>query len=407
VIRPRVRTPLAGVLSLASLLAALLAMPGGAGGAAARPEAVVPALQQALDRYLAARSAVEHVSAASLSVSIRGAPSTVNVTAGRTQWDGTEPVSPDAVFQIGSNTKAFTAVILLQLEAEGKLSLDDTLGKWLPQYPAWKDVSIRRLLNMTARIPSYDDTPYFIRALGSGPDTTWTAPELVAIVYPKIGPPPPDGPGWIYSNTNYVLAQMIIERATGDSYADELTSRLITPLGLRSTFYGTSRYPPQVTARLVAGYYFNTDPELDPARPLVGRDVSAWSASWAQGAGGIVSTTEDLARWVRALYEGPVLAPAQREEMLSIVSTATGAPIAKTTLRNPRGFGLAVGQLTTATTGTLWFYEGETLGYRALYAYAPARGTIIAVALNSQPTSDGIGELMKTVYGILHRAGWD
>ena len=410
------RRSAAGTLVCILLVAALLGAPsvpaGGATGAnlPADRAAVVSSLTQALEDYLAARSAAEHVSAASLSV--RGVPTSIDVAAGRTRVGGTSPVTPDALFQMGSNTKAFTAVMLLQLAAEGRLTLDDPLGRWLPQYPAWRDVSIRSLLNMTSRIPTYDETPYFLRALGSGPDTDWTAPQLVAVVYPTVGPPPPRGPGWIYSNTNYILAQMIIEKATGDSYANELTRRLIAPLGLRATYYSQNHYAPQVMAKMVAGYYFNADPELRPAASLMGRDVSGLSVSWAQGAGGIASTTADLAKWVRALYEGAVLAPPQRRELLAVVSTASGEPIAKTTLRDPRGFGLAVAQTTTAADGTYWFYEGETLGYRSLYGYFPARGTIIALALNSQPTAfpgrneDRIGALMATVYAILRRAGW-
>jgi len=407
--RGRHRRALAPVLAIAALLVVTLA-PGRSSGAGADTRAVLPALQQTLDHYLATRSAIEHISAASLSVSVRGASTNINVTAGRTRIGGGAPVAPGDLFQIGSNTKAFTAVMLLQLEAEGTLRIDDHLGRWLPQYPAWKDMSIRNLLDMTTRIPTYDDTPEFISALGSGPDTDWTPAELVAFSYPAVGPAPPRGPGWVYSNTNYIMAQMIVEKATGDTYTNELTRRLLGPLGLRATYYSPSHYPPAVMARLVAGYYFNDDPSLRPAASLIGRDVSALSLSWAQGAGGMVSTMEDLTTWVRALYEGPALAPAQRRELLRIVSTNTGAPIVTTTLRDPRGFGLGVAQVTTAETGTVWFYEGETLGYRVLYAYVPTTGTIIAVGLNSQPTSipgrndDHIGQLMGAIYAVLHRA---
>jgi len=399
--------------ALALAAAAVLAMaltPNTSAGVPAGGAAVLSALQQTLDHYLATRSAIEHISAASLSVSVRGASTNINVTAGRTRFGGGAPVTPDDLFQIGSNTKAFTAVLLLQLEAEGRLSIDDRLGRWLPQYPAWKDMSIRSLLDMTTRIPTYDDTTEFLSAMGSGPDTDWTPAELVAFSYPAVGPAPPRGPGWVYSNTNYIMAQMIVEKTTGDTYANEVARRLLGPLGLRATYYSPSHYPPAVMARLVAGYFFNQDPSLRPAASLMGQDMSALSVSWAQGAGGMVSTMEDLTKWVRALYEGPVLAPAQRRELLRIVSTSTGDPIATTTLRDPRAFGLGVAQLTTTATGTIWFYEGETLGYRVLYAYVPTSGTIIAVGLNSQPTSipgrndDHIGQLMEAIYSVLHRA---
>src|SRR5579871_4141399 len=141
-------------------------------------------LQQDLDRYLAARSKIEHISAISLSISLHGTAQNISLAAGRSEYGGGAPITPANLWQIGSNTKAFTAATILQLEAEGKLTIDQTVGRWLPQYPAWKHVTIRRLLSMTSGIPTYDDTAQMLGDYAKNPKRNFTIPELIAYVYP-------------------------------------------------------------------------------------------------------------------------------------------------------------------------------------------------------------------------------
>jgi D-alanyl-D-alanine carboxypeptidase len=205
--------------------------------------------------------------------------------------------------------------------------------------------------------------------------------------------------GYSYSNTNYVLAEMIIERATGHSYRHQLQERIIEPLCLRDLYYREHLYPQSVTQREPAGYFFDDrDPGLSA---LVGRDVSRDTLSWARGAGGIISTTSDMTRWERALYSGRLLPPEQQAELTSLVSTQTGEPIEQTSPTDPSGFGLGVGQLTAEPIGTFWFYEGETLGFRTLHVYLPESEAIVGIGLNSHPTDDRIGALAVSVYETL------
>lgn len=219
--------------------------------------ALTQSLQNALTNYVAMRAQPEHISAASLSISLKGAKQDIDLAAGTTQYGRAgAKVTPDDLFEIGSITKSFTSVAILHLEAAGKLSIDDTIGKWLPQYPAWKDVTIRRLLDMTSPIPGYDNQASIAKVMGNDPDHVFTPEELVASAYPHDGEPKPVS-GWTYSNTNYILAQMIIEKASGEQYAD-IVRALFDQVGLKNTYYEQDRYPASITDRMVSAIFSAT-----------------------------------------------------------------------------------------------------------------------------------------------------
>jgi D-alanyl-D-alanine carboxypeptidase len=363
-------------------------------------------LQNALNTYVATRAKPEHISAASLSISLKGSPETIDLAAGTTRYPrGGAKVTPADLFEIGSITKSFTSVAILHLEAAGKLTIEDTLGKWLPQYPAWKNVKIRQLLDMTSPIPGYDNEPSIGNIMGNYPNHDFSPLELVAAAYPHQGKPKAVS-GWTYSNTNYILAQMIIEKAGGKSYS-AVVHALFRRVGLKNAYYEQNRYPTSITDRMVSGYFFNHDPGNEPLAPLLDRDVKNDSVSWMQGAGGIIASMQDVARWARALYEGPLLADKQRRELLTVVSDKTGQPLPGVSQANPSAFGLGVGGGYRPALGMYWYYQGMTLGYRVLYGYFPANGAVIVVGLNSQPDDkqNENGQLIEKIYGILHAAG--
>ncbi len=294
-------------------------------------------------------------------------------------------------------------MLLLKLEAEGVLSIDDTVGKWLPEYPAWKDVKIRQLLNMTSGIPTYDNTPAWGVDYSDNPYVESQAEQLVDYVYPEIED---TGDKFEYSNTGYILAQIIIHRASQLHSYQENLDLLIKDTGLQDTYYEPYFYPSYVTRRLVAGYYVNTDDTS--LEKLLGTETSGYSLGWAQAAGGMVATPEDLTKWARALFEGDVLAPQQRHELMSLVSVKTGKEIKQTSDSDPAGFGLGVFQITDKSLGTFWGYQGSTIGYRATYAYFPKTGLIICVFTNSQTSgkNNHISEgLVPVLYKTIHDFG--
>jgi D-alanyl-D-alanine carboxypeptidase len=383
---------------------ALALLQGAPALAATSDEALRAAMQQALNSYVTTYAKPEHISAVSLSVSLPGAPQNINLTAGQRSWQSGGPVATDDLWQIGSNTKAFTAAALLQLEAEGKLTIDQTVGDWLPQYPAWKSVTIRRLLDMTSGIQGYDNVPAMAEAWTTI-HRRFTPEQLVGFADPIYPNAPKPTHGWNYSNTNYMLAGMIIERASGHSYGDEIKRRFFVPLGLTNTFYSPNVYPKSVTDRMVSGYWANTGPGNEALARFLNQDMRLSDMSWAGAAGGIVSTPEDLTRWAHALYKGDMFAAKQRGELMSIVSIKNGQPIAVTSSSDPQGFGLGVGQASRPKLGRYWYYQGETLGYRTVYVWFPKSDVVLAVGVNSQPTDNHIGDLLEGLWTALHRYG--
>ncbi len=120
-----------------------------------------------------------------------------------------------------------------------------------------------------------------------------------------------------------------------------------------------------------------------------------------------MSSLQDMTTWDRALYQGQELPPPQQRQLESLVSTTTGHPIPGTTPADPAGYGLGVEQMTSPSTGTVWFYGGATFGYRVAHLYFPRSGIIIALAVNSAaaPASDDLGTLAGSVYQALQKAG--
>ena len=302
------------------------------------------ALRGDLSRYLTDRRTAEHISAVSLRVTFAGSRPPISLATGTTRYDGGPPVPAGALWQIGSNTKAFTSVILLQLEAEGKLSISDPIGTWLPQYPAWRHITIRQLLDMTSRIPDYLYQPAFATAFAANQDTRFTAARLVSYVAGlPLGPA-----GYHYTNTDYILAQMIIQKVTHDSYADQLTKRIVTPLRLpprawRPTPVPRRRRPgagrvllhrrrPAVADRQA---HVTPRPDLGPGRR---RDCQLTGRYDHLGPRPLPGTA-------------PARPPAAPAGVPGV--QATGKPILRTTVADPLGYGLGVAQGTSRPDGEL------------------------------------------------------
>ena len=374
--------------------------------------AVTAQLQQILDLYVKKRGPVEGLSGAALQVDRGARKPILAVYAGDNGLSDRKPIGPDTLFDIGSNTKGFTSALILKLEAAGKLKLDDTIGRWLPQYPEWKDVTIRALLHMVSGIPNYSETVEIGEIEVTDIHHQFSTKDLIGFVDPDNGTHFPPNTGWFYSNTNYILAALIIEAASGTNYEQALTTMILEPLGLHDTFYADGSHPGPASAgpvmsRVPRALYMLQDclmyqPEpchVSTLAPLIGKDMRMQNRSWAAEAGAIISNPRDLGSWIRAVFEKRVFPAKQLEEMTTMVSNKTGLPLPEVTADDPGGFGLGIGRFYRKELGgAYWFYEGETLGFRTIFAYWPQIDLLITGAVNSRPPN-GEDKFGPTVIG--------
>lgn len=278
---------------------------------------------------------------------VRNGDRTVRVTAGLGNVVQKTPIRPGDFFKIASLTKTYTATVVLQLVGEGKLRLSDSVEQRLPGFvPNGRRITIRQLLNHTSGLFDYFENPKFLRPYLSGNFRHYWAPSQLVQMGVSHKPLFAPGRGYSYSNTNYVLAQLIIERLTGKSIGAELRRRIFQPLHLRDTIYPTAPGLPRPYAH---GYKLLGKP---PAT-----DVTGLSPSMSPGSGAIVSTARDVADFYRALLSGHLLRPAQLQSMKTTVSERTG-----TVVGTGPGDGLGVGRVPLSCGG--WGHGGELPGYQ-------------------------------------------
>jgi D-alanyl-D-alanine carboxypeptidase len=361
-------------------------------------------LQELADNHLKKYGEQEHISAVMLSVNTTDTKGTLTAYSGFTDHSSTLPLTHLNLFQIGSITKSFTSAILLQLEANplNNFSINDHLSKYFPEYPKWGKVTVKQLLNMTSGIPNYTENLTFAFDAAKNPRRQWTEEELINYAYSM----PLRNNAYYYSNTNYILAGMLISKLTKHSVEEEMKSHFfdkdnVSHLDLKNTFYITHQYPSYLTDRLVHGYYS----EKDGIFPF-NTDVTDYTLSWAGAAGANISNTEDIISWVKGLFNSnQVLAHKQRKELMQLVSVLTGKPIKTVSEQDPAGFGLGISASFDSENPAdiIYNYEGQTVGFRAFYIYVPTKNITIAATVNSAvgDDNDHLAELMVNAYSLL------
>jgi D-alanyl-D-alanine carboxypeptidase len=262
--------------------------------------------------------------------------------------------------RIASNTKPFTATVILQLAEEGKLSLDDKLEKFIQGVPYGNEITIRQICNMTSGIFSFTEDEQFNKEFTENPLMRFTPQQAVDIAL-KHQPYFPPGQGWHYSDTNYEILGMIIEKVTGRRAGNEITGRIIKPLRLKNTSFPVT---PDITGKNSRGYvYMEGKGLLDYTR--INPDIP-----WTGGA--IVSNLSDMKAWAKALAEGELLSEKMHKEQTDWVSTGAGRTKYGLGVMNVDGF---IG------------HHGAIFGFNSVFLYYPEEEATIVVFTNQSTNS--------------------
>jgi D-alanyl-D-alanine carboxypeptidase len=370
------RTVVCIVSILALLAVAAPARAAGSSGLAQR-------IQRALDRVVAA-------GAPGATAVIRVGDRTIRLSSGHSNLSPVEPMRTDLPARIGGVTKSYTATVVLQLVAEHRLRLDDTVEKWLPgAIPTGAGITVRQLLNHTSGVFDYVKDPRTWAPYLEGDWTRIFDPADGVRYAAEHDPLFPPGTALSYSNSNYLLLAMIVETITGRSIGAELRRRIFTPLGLAHTSYPTSS---DIAGRYVHGYIADTTPPVD---------ITPLSPTVYAAAGAVLSSADDVARFYRALLGGRLIPPGLLARMQTIDPVATGGIPDAGILGGGWGLGLLREEF---PCGAAWGHDAEHLGYLAAAWTSRHATRQIVVIVNSgghdhdAPVSAAMRDVLVTAY---------
>ena len=321
------------------------------------------------------------------------------VTYGTTTLGAKIPPRADTHFRIASNTKTMTAAVIMLLAQEGKLSLDDPVSKYVPSVPNGDNITIAQLLEMRSGLYNYTNDPIISKTIDTDPAKVWTPAELLAIAFAHPANFPP-GKEYEYNNTNYALLGLVAEKVEGNPLAQVMHDRLFGPHNMQDTELPSSTVN-TIPEPYSHGYLYGSssvalvgEPPYSPevqaaarAGTLLPKDYTDVNHSNAAAAGGVISTTDDLATWIKALVGGKVFdADYQRRWFDSLQPEDPSKP-------KGQKYGYGIAQLSWGSN-TIYFHGGETPGYNSKISYDPANDmtlivwTNLTVSLDDQQTAN-------------------
>jgi D-alanyl-D-alanine carboxypeptidase len=290
------------------------------------------------------------------------------------------PMKPTDRLLLGSVGKTYVSAVALQMISEKKFALTDTLDRffarepWFPRIANASSITIRHLMTHTSGLVRYEFNPKFTEDLSANPDKVWSGVDRLSYLF-DAKPPFAPGEGWEYSDTNYIVLGMIIERAAKNTYYDELRKRILVPLALKDTVPADSRTVPG----LVQGYAGEKNP-FGGTDEMIKNGKFAVNPQFEWTGGGLAVTSLDLAKWAKLLYEGKAFDAAMMAPFLDGVPARLG-PESK--------YGLGV-IIRPSPLGITYGHSGFMPGYQTELVYFPELKTSIAVQVNSSaPRSTG------------------
>ncbi len=263
--------------------------------------------------------------------------------------------------RIGSETKTFTATAVLQLVDQGLVGLDEPIATYLDGVPCGEVITVRELLEMRSGLFPYSADADFGNDFLGDPQRVFTPQELLAYGYKHDNVFPP-GTRYQYSNSNYILLGLLVEKLSGQSIEQFVHDRITAPSGLGHTLY------PEGTELPVPYAHGYTDQTLSGEIA----DSTHWNPSWAWSAGAMVSDLRDLKHWAKDLATGTLLSPATQAERLKMLPT--GIPGAD--------YGLGIFNI-----GGWIGHNGSLPGYESLTIYLPEECATLVLLLNSDITA--------------------
>src|SRR5687768_14545059 len=349
------------LVNLQSSLTALVLLGASVAPAAAQSDRA--ALVRKLDS-LAGSGVLENRAVGIAAAVVKGNDTLLLKGYGKADVEWNVPMPNDAVFEIGSITKQFTAVAILQLRDEGKLTLDDPITKWLPDFDTrGNKVTLRRLLDHTSGIKGITEMPEF-GLLSSNPRFPRDSAYALIKRYPFEFA---TGEAQIYNNSAFWLLGLVVEKASGGTYEDYIEKKIFEPLGMKRSMYCNSS---ENIERRAHGYQVqNGNVRRAPT------NVHTWPFS----AGSLCSTAGDLVTWLKALHGGKVLSPASYAEMTTGSKLNDGTPLRY-------GMGIGVGK---DVRGLDFIGHGGAIGgFTAEATWYPDAQMAVVVLMNSNGNID-------------------
>jgi len=348
-----------GSLATAAVAALLfLSFSAGSLGTALADERFPPADEEALIDIINTGMTAQRQPGLIVGIWIPGRGSLVRAF-GTSDVASNAPMQLDDHVRIASITKTFTAVATLQLVDDGRLSLDDTLSKFVEGVDNGHRISVRNLLGMMSGIYDFTSDDKFLKDFTDNPLMSFAPQDVIDILKrhkPDFGP----GEKVSYCDTNYILLGMIVEKVTSEPVQTTITEKILKPLGLGHTSFPTA---PAIPEPFAHGYYAGEDGKGEF------KDYTATNPALAWTAGAMISTLEDLRAWAKALATGALLTPATHAEQMKF-GTITTKPLYV-------GYGLGIGNF-----GGLLGHNGAIFGYTTAMFYWPDADAMVVLAGN-------------------------